>query len=130
MAKKEVTAQRSEQAHNMEIAERDAVVLERGEQVQQLTLERNEALIRLDRADTRFRNLNSSLGKSSEMDTVETCVEAAKELADHKRSLNLLNSFLRGKDLLVADDPIKSAIQVIETFLEEVGSKVGEDEEA
>lgn len=89
-------------------AERDAV-----------TVKLHATEVARDGFDNTLRNLNNALGKPGEMDSVQACTESAKELADYKLSVGLLDDYLIGKDLLQgATDPVKAAMQVIETFLE------------
>lgn len=87
--------------------------------------------VKLDEADNRFRNLNSSLGKSQEMDTAEACAEAAAEVAETKRKEQLLISYLGNHGLLQDGVPAQEiAMQVIETLLAKVADLEAEKENA
>lgn len=89
-----------------------------------------EMQVKLDEADNRFRNLNSSLGKSQEMDTEEACKQAAKEVTETGRHNQLLVSYLGNHGLLQDKVPPQEiAMRTIETLLGKVAKLEAEQKE-
>jgi len=87
----------------------------------------NDLETELTAADNRFRNLNTALGKSQEMDTIVACTEASAELKDFRLQSEILKTFLTDRNLL-SGRPVESAIQVIQAFIDHANESASEEE--
>lgn len=77
-----------------------------------------------DDATNTLRNMASALGKSQEMDPVEACKEAARELGIYKNDVNVLENYLNNHGLAQKGvSPCKIAMQTIEALINEAASE-------